>query len=124
MKLYKVRFFKPLEGSTLREQLQGKTLVGAEVVEYLRSLGEAKDFVPPSHWEKPFGVGVYGFSLTHLTPRYADRPEMRQEPSINGFVWTNDEGFLPNYRHFKGEPLDMVVGKDWHPKDWILIESE
>lgn len=119
--LNKVSFFKPVGGKTLREQLQGKTLAGAEVVEYLRSLDEAKDFVPPAHWGKPFGV--YGFSLTHLASRYVGRPEMKQEPQVNGFIWTR-EGFSPHYRHFEGDPLDMMVGTDWHPQDWILIESE
>ncbi len=123
--LNKVSFFKPVKGKTLREQLHGKKLAGAEVVEYLRSLEEAKDFVPPAHWEKPSGGSwVYGFSLTHLRPRYWDRPKSRQEPLINGFVWAEDGGFDHHFRHFDGDPLDLVVGDGWCAQDWILIESE
>ncbi len=122
--LDKVSFLKPVNGKTLREQLQGKTLAGAEVVEYLRSLDEAKGFVPPAHWEKPLGGrAIYGFSLTHLASRYVGQPEHKQEPTINGFVWSV-EGFDSHYRDFKGDPLDVMVGNGWHTQDWILIESE
>lgn len=122
--LDKVSFFKPVIGKTLREQLQGKTLVGAEVVEYLRSLDKANGFVPPAHWEKPsHGRSIYCFSLTYLAPRYIGRSEYKQEPTINGFVWSVD-GFDSHFRDFAGDPIDVMVGNDWHPNDWILIESE
>lgn len=120
----KVSFFKPVVGKTLREQLKGKTLAGAWVVEYLRSNPEG--FNVPAHWEKPYGDNgwVYGFSLTHLASRYEGRPEYRQEPQVNGFVWTERYGFGKHWRTFTGDPLDMMVGIDWDPQDWILIESE
>lgn len=129
--LNKVSFFKPVAGKTLREQLQGKTLAGPEVVEYMRSLNDAQDFVPPAHWEKPSGGSmsggegwVLGFSLTHLAPSH---PHPDTEPCINGFNWTKDH-VARHYRRFTGDPLDMMVGDGhngtWCPQDWILIQSE
>ncbi|MEK7586545.1 MAG: hypothetical protein AAB453_01600, partial [Patescibacteria group bacterium] len=90
--LNKVSFFQPVEGKTLREQLQGKILAGAEVIEYIRSFRRTKGFVPPAHWNdanNPMwaegfvppshwikAVGsrwVHVFSLTHLPPPPGER---------------------------------------------------
>lgn len=122
--LNKISFFKPVEGKTLREQLRGKILAGADVVKYLRSLGDTKNFTPPSHWEKPFGDAnrggkwIYGFSLTHLAPR----PGLsKSQAQVNGFVWAED-GISSHWRHFHGDVLDMMVGRQgWCQQDWILV---
>ena len=132
MDLNKISFFRPVVGKTLREQLAGKNLAGREVVEYLRSIGGERyaEFTPPAHWEKPFGPSsmqsgdrwgidlqwIYGFSLTHLDPRSHNTGRR-----VNGFVWTEKWGFSSHYRHFEGDPLDMVVGREWEEGDWILV---
>jgi hypothetical protein len=122
--LNKINFFQPVAGKTLREQLQGKTLAGAEVVDYIRSLGKGKgSFTAPTHWRKyPRSRSgfVYGFSLTHLAPRYDGG-----DPQVNGFNWAEDD-IASHWRSFTGDPLDEVVGglEGWCPQDWILIVDE
>ena len=103
--LNRIGFFKPVAGKTLREQLQGKKLASAEVVEYIRSLPE--DFVPPSHW----GFRLYGFSLLYILNNY-----------VQGFCWADQMIHGGHSRFVTGEVMDVMVGEGWHPSDWVLIE--
>lgn len=129
MHLNNVSIFKPVNGKTLREQLQGKKLAGADVVEYLRTFDteeKSKDFVPPAHWDKPGtvptnGGSIYLFSLTHIE-RKNPQHDYRY---VNGFCWATDGFHVGHQRSFTGtDVMDVMVGDGWHSGDWILIESE
>lgn len=120
--LNKISFFKPIVGKTLREQLQGKTLVGAEVVDHLRSFPfykKDRDFTPPSHWDRPTDTGrnIYLFSLTYV------KPESWCAGAVQGVNWARDGFHVGHRRAFMGDVLDAVVGKGWDPDDWILVEK-
>lgn len=121
--LNKIHFFKPIKGRTLREQLQGKKLAGAEVVDYLRSL-DGKKFSPPAHWEKPHdSIWICGFSLTYFAPKPWNK---QSAPQIQGFNWSEwtDEvtRIVPHFRCLE-DPMDYEVGRGWDEGDWILIEE-
>lgn len=131
MNLDNVSIFKPVAGKTLREQLQGKTLAGADVIEYLRSFhgDKAKDFVPPAHWDKPGTVpknsgNIYLFSLTHVIP--ARNPVAQGHAgAVQGVCWATDGFHIGHCRSFfRRNVLDEVVGENWYAGDWILVANE
>ena len=129
--LARIAFFTPINGLTLKEQLQGKKLAGPEVVEFVLSHGYPISCEPPAHWEKPTGNGwgkgledketkwIFGFSLNYVAPDPRHPDDKRT--FIHGFVWTT-ACFERHMRHFEGNILDAVVGRNWFASDRILIE--
>ncbi len=118
--LNRISFFRPVDGKTLREQLQGKKLAGQETVDYMRSLGEtASSFTAPEHWgrrpHEESSSWIFAFSLTYIKGHESGA-------EAQGFCWSGDH--VSNHRRFfTGDILDVVVGKGWNKCDLILIED-
>lgn len=145
MDLNRIGLMKLVVGKTLREQLEGKKLAGADIVEFIRSFDRMNaGFVPPAHWEGPdLGSGIVdAFCLTAQGPS-----TLFHRQDILGFAWF-PKGLSPHTTPHvierrgiavpEGDILDCMVvdpkmkvdpgsspaPKCWAADDRILIELE